>query len=540
MPSSDAQADSHPTTPGSASAPAAPVQLSATKAAVATSHSQAATAAREMLESGGNAIDAAVAAVATLCVVTPSQVSLGGYGGCLIAYIAKERRVAVIDFDSCAPMAFRQELFNVDTKNRSHYGGLSVSVPAVVAGLDACLKQFGTRTFKDVFQHAIHLADDGIVLDTKLKKQMDDWAEKADEPSRNAYVPAGAVPGAGERWVQKDLAWFMRRLADEGPQAFYHGEIARTIVAEVHKRGGVLSEEDFASYRPRDVQPLKIDYRGYELFTPPPPAGGITSFQILKTLEHFDLNDLPRWGSQYLHNFAEASKQAWRDRIELLGDPDFVQIPIDKMLSDETAQQRADQIRRGTVASLAAAINGGPHTVNVVAIDPEGNVVSLMATQGFLFGSHIVVPGYGLVLGHGMSRFDFHPHSPNGPAPAKRMQHNMCPTIIMKDGHPRFAFGLPGGAKIVNVTAQIAINLIDHQLSPGESVTSARLHTEGDEPLLVSSAVSRETVAELQRLGHIVKREATVGGPANALAIAEDGKSKLIASGNGVDALVAL
>jgi gamma-glutamyltranspeptidase/glutathione hydrolase len=523
------------------SAAAAPLpELSANRAAVATSHPEAAKAARAMFEGGGNAVDAAVAAIATLCVVTPSQVSLGGYGGSVVIYLGKEKRLAAIDFDSRAPLAFKPELYVTDIKNRSHYGGLSVSVPAIVAGLDACLKRFGTRTFKQCFAHAIALADDGIVLDTKLKKQMDDWAERADEPSRNAYVPGGYVPGIGERWVQKDLARFMRRLANEGADAFYHGEIAQTIVDEVRDRGGILSEEDFATYRPTDVEPLSIRYREHELYTAPPPSGGITSLQMLRTLEQFDLNELPRWGSQYLHMFAEAAKQAWKDRVEFLGDPDFVDIPVERMLSEQHAQETADVIRRGTVASVAAALDGGPHTVNVVASDTQGNVVSITATQGFLFGSHIVVPGYGLVLGHGMSRFDYHPRSPNGPAAGKRMHHNMCPTVVMKNGRPRFAIGLPGGAKIISVTAQILINLIEHRLSPGVAVTSPRLHTEGDEPLLVSSGVTKEIVAELRMLGHTVKREATVGGPANALAIAEDGRTITIASGNGVDALATM
>jgi gamma-glutamyltranspeptidase/glutathione hydrolase len=298
----------------------------------------------------------------------------------------------------------------------------------------------------------------------------------------------------------------------------------------------VLSEEDFAHYVATPVEPLKITYRGYELLTPPPPAGGITSLQAIKILEQFDTSSIERWGAERLHLAAEALKRGWGDRDRYVGDPQFVDVPLEMLLSDERAKDFADAIRNGGVANVTSRSDSGAHTVNVVSADTEGNVVSMTATQGYLFGSQRVAAGMGLVLGHGMSRFDYAPGHPNYPAPYKRMHHNMSPMIIMKNGVPRFAFGLPGGTKIVNVTAQLAMNFIDFDLSPQECVYAPRVHTEGAEPIIVTTSIDKSVVQELERMGHEVKREQTIGGPANAIAIT-NGK-KQIASGNGADCVV--
>jgi gamma-glutamyltranspeptidase/glutathione hydrolase len=331
--------------------------------------------------------------------------------------------------------------------------------------------------------------------------------------------------------VQTDHARVLRQLMDQGADAIYRGDIPREVVRQVQAHGGVLTEEDFTRYAATSVEPVKISYRGYDILTPPPPSGGITALQALKILEQFDVAKMPRWGSEYVHVLAEALKRGWGDRNQYLGDPEFVHVPIEMMLSDARAKDAAMEIRKGGVANTTGKADSGAHTVNVCAADAQGNVVSLTATQGYLFGSQRVAAGLGLILGHGMSRFDYEPGHPNRPEPWKRMHHNMSPAIVLKDGKPLFAFGLPGGTKIVNVTAQLAVNFIDFGLTPAESVRAPRVHTEGADPIAVTTSIDKTVVQELEAMGHEVRREQTLGGPANAIRFGNG--DVVAASGNG-------
>jgi gamma-glutamyltranspeptidase/glutathione hydrolase len=511
-------------------------ELTVNSAAVATPHKHAAAAAQQMLDRGGNAVDATVAAVLALCVVTPSSVGIGGYGGSLVIYQAKERRVVALDFDSRCPIHFEPELFADPSK--ANFGYLAVSVPGVVAGLDRALREFGTVSFSDAAEYAEKLAREGFALDTKLKRQLEDWRGRTDEVSMRAHFADGKIPEARQLWVQKDLADLIGRLRREGARALYHGDVPSRIVEQVKAHGGILCEEDFSSYEPTVIEPVHVKYRGFEIFTPPPPSGGITSLEVLKTLEQFDVKGMKPWGSEYLHLLAEAMKQAWADRVRTLGDPDFVKIPFDELLGDQAAAARAARIPRDKATHPGpAGGDAGAHTVNVCAVDPDRNVVSLTATQGYLFGSQVVIEGLGLVLGHGMSRFDFVPGSPNAPAPRKRMHHNMSPTIIMRDGKPWRAFGMPGGPKIVNVATQLIVNSVDFGQSVGGAIMAPRIHSEGSEPLLITNS-AKDAMPELEAMGHRLQKEQTVGGPANMIEI--DGNRLIAASGNGVGAIASV
>jgi gamma-glutamyltranspeptidase/glutathione hydrolase len=494
-------------------------------AAVATPHPAAAAAGSDMLLRGGNAVDAAVAAMLACCVVEPAMVGLGGYGGSMVARL-RDRTVA-IDFDSRAPLAYRAEVHG--TSRASHETGyLSITVPAVVAGLDLALSSIGTLPWSAVSEPAIALAEGGIPVTAELRRQFDRWFAKADAISRRAILPTGALPDEGAKWVQRDLAKLLRRLFAEGPATFYQGDIRRAIVRQVREQGGLLSEEDFASYRPTVVEPSAIDYRGHRVLTPPPPSGGVTALQILKTLEQFDLSRLQPWGAEYLHLVAEGARLCWHDRSEYFGDPDVTPIPVEYLLSIDRAKQRAARIRIGLNREPGRMKSPcAPHTANILAADRHGNVVSMTATHGYQFGSAVAIDGLGLVMGHGMSRFDQAPGNPNSPAAGKRMYHNMAPTIVLgPDGQPRAAVGLPGGTKIVTVTAQLVVSLIDFAATPDAAVHAGRIHAEADGPVAVSSAVSNAVIAELEAMGHAVRRGQDVGGPpaeiggvANALLI---------------------
>jgi len=518
------------------------------RSAVATPHPAAAAAARDVLLRGGNAVDAAVGAMLACCVATPGAVGLGGYGGSLVAYLAKSGKAVAVDFDSRAPLAYRPEQFG-SLHQRYEVGYLSITVPAVVAGLDLALTRFGTQSWAAVSEPAIMLAERGLPVTAHFKGQLVEWSKKADATSRRALFPEGIVPEVGTVWQQPDMARLLVRLAERGPREFYHGDIPQMIVRQVRSGGGILSEEDLERYQPAVVEPLAIDYRGYRVLTPPPPSGGLTSLQILKILEQFELSNLEPWGAEYFHLFAEAAKQSWQDRATYFGDPDVRPIPIDWLLSEEAAREKAARIHKRSVVRFPGSTSPSPpHTANILVADADGNVVSVTATQGYLYGSTVVIEGLGLVMGHGMSRFDLAEGSPNAPAAGKRMFHNMAPMILLgPDERPCAAVGLPGGPKIVTVTAQLVVSLVDFHAAPIVAVSAPRVHVEVDEPIAVSATVPETVIEELRARGHTISRGQNVGGlpdeiggKANALVIDPATQDVLAASQAGEAAAVTI
>jgi gamma-glutamyltranspeptidase / glutathione hydrolase len=487
------------------------------RSAVASPYPDAVEAGQRVLAGGGNAIDAAVAAMASVCVAVPSAVGLAGYGGSLVAYLADHNRIVSIDFDSRAPLAYRDDLYMGHPENQKT-GYMTVTVPGVLAGLALALHEFGTITFADASAHSIELAERGIVVDTELRRHLTRLEQFVDPRSLRALFPDGKTPQVGDRWIQKDLANLLRRLAKESPRAMYEGDLANQILRQLRAHGSVLTEEDFHSYHPSIVDPIHINYRGHEVFTAPPPSGGLTCLQILKVLERFDIAKMFPASADYFHHFAEASKLCWLDRAHGLGDPDFVHIPITDLLSEKSADEKAAKIRTRHITTGGATIlPGGPHTANISAADSRGNIVSITATQGNLFGSGVVIDGLGLIMGHGMSRFDFVPGHPNAPRPGKRMHHNMSPMIITKNARPLAALGLPGGTKIVSVTTQLVIDLIDFKMTPEQAVKAPRVHTETDEPVAVSGNTLANAVDALTAMGHTIRTGQDVGGPPNQI-----------------------
>jgi gamma-glutamyltranspeptidase/glutathione hydrolase len=496
--------------------------------AVSCSRREAASAAREILRQGGNAIDAAVAALVVQCVIEPKNVGLGGYGGSLVIFHAKTGRVHAIDFDSRAPRKFDPVTFNTSS---ARHGCLAVGVPGVAAGIDLALSEYGTLPFNTVAQAAIALAANGTIVTGDLAHSFNNLAKQMDPVSRRAHFPNG-VPMEGATWVQADLARLIRRLGDEGLPTFYKGDIAATIARQVQQGGGTLAEEDFRDFRASIVEPLHIAYRGHELYTPPLLSGGLTSLSILKTLEQFDVAQLAPWGAEYVALFAGAANLGWVERYKYFGDPDFVHVPVDELLSDQRARARAKILReRFPTASSTEAKPSS--TVNIVVKDAAENLVSLTATHGEAFGSRVAIDGLGLILGHGMSRFDIKRSSPNFPAPRKRPQHNMSPLLVVRDGKPYAALGLVGGPKIVTVTAQLAVNLIDFRADPQQVVSAPRIHTEGQEPIQVTTSVDNDELDKLRSKGRRVKTVASIGGSANAIVIDPQTQHVKAAASNG-------
>jgi gamma-glutamyltranspeptidase/glutathione hydrolase len=494
--------------------------------AIACSRKEAAEAARDILQQGGNAVDAVIAAFLVNCVMEPWNVGLGGYGGSMALYHAATGRVHTIDFDSRAPRKFDPATFN---EAAGRHGYLAVGTPGVVAGIDLALAEYGTLPFKRHAKHAEELAENGIPVTPQLAGKFA-LLKNMDPASRRAYFPKG-VPVEGKRWVQADLARLLRRLGDEGPASFYSGETAATITRQVQANGGVLAEEDFREFHATVVEPLHINYRGYDLYTPPLPSGGLTSLSILKTLEQFDVPKLEPWGARYIEIFAGASNLAWQERFQYFGDPDFVEVPVEELLSEKRAVQRAEMLRKGLPTAKPQPA-GSTHTTNLVAYDKDQNLVSWTATHGGDFGAQVAIEGLGLMLGHGMSRFAFKQPDPNYPEARKRPQHNMSPLVVLRDGKPTAGLGLPGGRMIVTVTAQLAVNLIDFKAAAKEVVSSLRIHTEGDEPILVTSNTPKAVVEELRQKGHRVEMKDAIGAAANAVVIdSATGRAQAASSG---------
>jgi gamma-glutamyltranspeptidase / glutathione hydrolase len=473
-----------------------------------------AEAARDILRQGGNAVDAAVAALLALFVIEPSMTGLGGYGGSMVMYDAKSGHVQTIDSTSRAPRGF--DIAKFDAKSSKH-GYLAVGVPGNLAGVILAMRQHGTMPFKDVTQAAIALAENGIKVSPTLSTEFKGLVADIDPISMRAYFPNG-VPATGATWVQPDLAHLLRRLGDEGPESFYNGAIAATICKHVQANGGTLAVEDLREFTATSAEPLHITYRGYDLYTPTLPSAGLTSLSTLKTLEQFDLSKFEPWSAEYYELLVGAMTLAWAERDRYFGDPEFMKVPIEKLLSEENAKANAAAIRNGDVKPTAVTAEAS-HTVNVVVADKDQNIVSWTATHGNDFGSHVAIEGLGLMLGHGISRFDAAKDSPNYPAPRKRPQHNMSPLVVLKDGKPVAGLGLPGGTKIVNVTTQMAINLIDFNANAEKIVSAPRLHTEGRDPIQVSATMPDAVVADLQKKGHEVQRATFIGGDANAILI---------------------
>jgi gamma-glutamyltranspeptidase/glutathione hydrolase len=508
--------------------PTTPPEPGIAHQAIACSRREAASAARDILRQGGNAIDAAVAALLVQCVIEPHNVGIGGYGGSLVVFHGKTGRVGAIDFDSRTPRKFDPATFN---KSSALLGYLAVGVPGVVAGIDLALREHGSMSFKTVAQPALALAQDGTVVTRELAGRFNNLAKQMDSVSRRAYFPNG-VPLEGAAWVQADLARLIRRLGDEGPASFYKGDIAAKIARQVQQGGGALAEHDFRDFRASIVEPLHIAYRGYDLYTPPLPSGGLTSLSILKTLEQFDVARMAPWGAEYVELFAGASNLCWGERFQYFGDPDFVDVPVDELLSEERARVRAKTLREG-FPMIDAAPAKTSSTVNILVKDRDKNVVSWTATHGEGFGSRVAIEGLGLMLGHGISRFDANRDSPNFPAPRKRPQHNMSPLVVVRDGRPYAALGLPGGRMIVTVTAQLAVNLIDFHADPQQVVSAPRIHTEGEDPIRITANIDADVMNDLRTKGRRVESVASIGGPANAIVIDPKNQHVQAASSSG-------
>lgn len=477
---------------------------------------EAARTGKEVLASGGNAIDAAVTAALVAGVVVPHQCGPGGYGGHLVIAHAGGKRVTAIDFNTAAPQAAREDLFALDADGKvkgqaNTYGWLAAGVPGTLAGLQMALDKHGTRSFRQAVQPALHLARDGFAVSkaladsTRLAR-----AQLAKDPATaRLLLHEGEPLKAGSTFRNPDLAKMFQTLADDNSvEAFYRGAIARQIAAAFKKNGGLVTVEDLAAYRAREVEPLELSWRDCSIYTAPLTAGGATALEALGILKELGWDKWEMDTEKTSRARLEALRIAWEDRLHWFGDPEKAKVPLDRLLSSDYARRMAGRVRealeQGKPIRTTVERGSAGGTIHLSAADVQGNLVALTLTHGSHFGARVTVPGLGLILGHGMSRFEPRPGHPNSVGPGKRPLHNMCPTIVMRKGVPVAALGGAGGRKIPNAVFAVLLGYVGRGLSLEEAVAVPRLHTEGDLHVLVEERWPKEQIEQWKKIGYTI------------------------------------
>ncbi|MFP5391319.1 MAG: gamma-glutamyltransferase [Gammaproteobacteria bacterium] len=533
-----------------------------TGGAVATISEQASQAALTILNRGGNAVDAAVAAAATLGVTDPFSCGIGG-GGFMMIYLANEKRVVTIDHRETAPASVTPALFTQDGKpmdfDTAVTSGASVGVPGTVRGWHDALSRYGTMHFKDVLQPAIGVATRGFVVSENFHKLVaQNEARFARFSSTSAlYLRDGKAVGAGTLLRNPDLAKAYRELAAHGQKAFYHGALARALVKAVNEppvapgqkvRPGAMTLADLAGYESHIRQPVHTSYRGYDVYgMPPPSSGGVAIGEALNILEGFDLDDVRR--AQAEHLYLEATRLAFADRNAYLADPDYVDAPVEGLLSDEYAAVRRKLI--DPLRSMGVAPAGDPtpflvkptgdasarprpkaaqprtestHTTHLAVSDKHGNIVAYTFTIESWGGSGIVVPGYGFLLNNELTDFNFTAPHPNAPQAGKRPRSSMAPTIVLKDGKPAFTVGSPGGATIITTVLQTIVNHIDLHMPMDAAINAPRISNLGGAASYVEPGFpGSEQAKALEQLGQAWEGAPEEIGAANAIVFNPDG-----------------
>jgi gamma-glutamyltranspeptidase/glutathione hydrolase len=477
--------------------PASPQPVRARYGMVVSADERASRVGVDILRKGGNAVDAAVAVGFALAVTFPQAGNIGG-GGFMVIRM-HDGRVVTIDYREKAPGGAFESIFLDDNGNflpeKSQTGCLSAGVPGSVAGLLYALEHEGTRTRADVIQPAIDLAEHGFPVCAEFAEALknENQALCRYPATRAIFTNGGAPLLEGDTLLQKDLARTMCRIKDEGLEGFYGGETSGLITAEMKRGGGLVTGSDLQNYRPVERPAVRGTYRGYEIISMgPSSSGGIGLLELLNLLEPYDVTEKGFSSSATIGLMAEAMKLAYADRAEFLGDPDYVAVPEERLISKEYAAHRRallDTLRATPATSISHGSlphEEGTETTHYCVVDQWGNAVSTTTTLNSWFGSMIVVEGAGFLLNNEMDDFSAKPGVPNqyglfggtanGVQPNKRMLSTMTPTIVAKDGKPFLVVGTPGGSTIITTVLQVILNVIDHNMNIQEAIDAPRIH----------------------------------------------------------------
>ena len=459
---------------------------------IASNSLLASQAGDEILRQGGNAVDAAVAVGFALAVTFPYAGNLGG-GGYMVIRMA-DGRTSAVDYREVAPLAAMPDMYldqNGKLTDESVVGYKASGVPGAVAGMAAALARFGVKSLRDVVQPAIRLAEDGFIVDSALFLSLQEDREYISRfDGKAVFFPNGQPLQPGTRFRQPALARTLKLIADRGADAFYTGEVADSIVAGMRRGGGIFTKDDLARYRPIMREPIVSTYRGYRLFTmPPSSSGGVTITESLNILETFD--SLPPFGSVgYTHALASAYQRAFIDRNSKLGDPAFVQVPLERLTSKDYARGLRRTIapdRATPTPELERKIAERTHTTHYSVVDGSGNAVATTTTINNGYGSGVYLTGPGFFMNDEMDDFAAQPGKPNmfglvqgeqnAIAPGKRMLSAMSPTIVLDPaGNVLLVVGAAGGPRIITATSQVILNVIHHRMSLADAMRAPRLH----------------------------------------------------------------
>ncbi|MFW5399578.1 gamma-glutamyltransferase [Yersinia sp. 1252 StPb PI] len=492
---------------------------------VVTSQYLASQVGTDILKMGGNAVDAAVAVGYAQAVVNPCCGNIGG-GGFMTIHLA-DGTDTFINFRETAPAAASADMYldkeGKVTKDASLYGYLAAGVPGTVLGMDSAQKKYGKLTRQQVMAPAIKLAREGFVLTRADTDILDTTVKRFRQDPESARIflrKDGEALQPGDRLVQADLAETLSAISEQGPDAFYQGKIPQAVEAAAKKGGGILTAADFANYKITETAPITCSYRGYKFVSSPPPSsGGVTLCETLNVLEGYDLKSMGFNSAAYIHTLTEAMRHAYMDRNTFLGDPEFVKNPIDRLLS----KSYAADIRKQIVANKATPsveVQPGmqphekPETTHYSIVDNEGNAVSTTYTVNGRFGAVVIAPGTGFFLNDEMDDFTVKvgeqnlyglvQGATNSIAPGKRPLSSMSPTLVTKDGKTFMVLGSPGGSRIITITLQTALNVIDHGMAPQEAVDAPRIHHQWlpDEVYYEQRGVSADSLNLLKTMGY--------------------------------------
>jgi gamma-glutamyltranspeptidase/glutathione hydrolase len=495
-----------------------------TQGVVSTTEVRATRVGIDVLQAGGNAVDAVIAAAFALAVVYPQAGNIGG-GGFAVVRLA-DGETAALDFREAAPLALRADDYQ-DAEGRptdaSRIGHLASGVPGTVAGLAELHRRFGTQRWQSLIAPAVDLAENGFTVEPRFFQSLSSAAGKLRqfEGTDQVFFVGGEPPRVGSTFRQPMLAETLRLIASDGEDAFYRGRIADMIVEEMRVGDGLISLEDMGDYEAKWREPISFEYRGHTVISmPPPSSGGITLAEILNILEGYDLGQLGFNTPESLHLVAEAFRRAFADRNYYLGDPDFVSMPVARLISDEYAAEQRASISRSRASSSASfnkvpVLSEGSNTTHISIVDGQGNAAALTYTLNSTFGSGVVVERAGFLLNNEMDDFTVRAGYPNqfgliqGEAnlvgPERRPLSAMTPTIVLDpQGQLRLVVGSPGGPKIITAVAQVIINVIDHGMDVRAAVDAPRIHHQllPDQISVEDHGIDGPTSQTLSAFGH--------------------------------------
>jgi gamma-glutamyltranspeptidase / glutathione hydrolase len=500
----------------------------------------------DILERGGNAVDAAVAVGFALAVTVPKAGNIGG-GGFMLVHLAEPNTNTAIDYREVAPAATTPDVFLGPDQQadpvKSRDTALGVGVPGTVAGLNLALERFGSGKFTlaDLIAPAVRLAREGIVVKDDLydslqlgQSRLARWPTAA----RIFLKPDGTAPAMGEKLVQPELADVLEAIGREGPRAFYIGPTADKIVSSVRQAGGLITRGDLENYAPMIRNPVYGTYRGYEIVSmPPPSSGGIHLVEMLNILEGYPSRAVGNGSAAALHLQLEAMKLAYADRAEYLGDPDIIDVPLERLISkDHAAELRAkiDPKRARSAREIRPdiVVPSGGDTTHFSVVDEAGNVVANTYSLNFNFGLGLVAEGTGILLNNELDDFAAKPGAPNAfglvggaanaPGPAKRPLSSMTPTIVFRDNKPVLVTGAPGGSRIITTVLQVIVNAIDGHMTIGNAVAAPRLHHQwSPDEVVVERNFPTDKLRALAAMGHKVRMGALFGS-AHSIAVSPE------------------